>query len=136
MKLIIYQINLREKNYNFSVPILKLKNHSDINQIFNKNEKVMKRRKFITNSVTAAAGTIILPTIIPSSVIGKNPPSDKINIGWIGCGRQGSGDVSATMRFDIAMVVAVADVDSKRATLGKQRIEGFYTRQATAIMSA
>jgi myo-inositol 2-dehydrogenase / D-chiro-inositol 1-dehydrogenase len=89
----------------------------------------MKRRKFITSSITAAAGTIILPTIIPSSVISNNPPSDKINIGWIGCGRQGSGDVSATMMFDTAMLVAAADVDSKRATLGKQRIEGFYSKK-------
>ncbi len=89
----------------------------------------MKRRKFITNSMTAAAGTIILPTIVPSSVMGKNPPSDKITIGWIGCGRQGSGDISATMRFDTAMVVACADVDSKRVAIGKQRIDGFYAKK-------
>jgi len=79
--------------------------------------------------MTAAAGTIILPTIVPASVIGKNPPSEKINIGWIGCGRQGRGDISDTMRFDDAMVVAVADVDSNRMTLGKQLVEGFYTKK-------
>jgi len=89
----------------------------------------MRRRKFITRSMTALAGTIIMPTIVPSSVFGKNAPGNKINIGWIGCGRQGSGDVSATMRFDTARVVAVADVDSKRAMLGKQLVEGYYTRQ-------
>jgi len=90
---------------------------------------MMKRRKFISSSMTAAAGTIILPTIVPASVIGKNPPSEKINIGWIGCGRQGRGDISDTMRFDDAMVVAVADVDSNRMTLGKQLVEGFYTKK-------
>ena len=79
--------------------------------------------------MAAAAGTMILPTIVPASVIGKNPPSDKINIGWIGCGRQGRGDISDTMRFDTAMVVAVADVDSNRMTLGKQLIEGYYTKK-------
>ena len=79
--------------------------------------------------MTAAAGTIFLPTIVPASVIGKNPPSEKINIGWIGCGRQGRGDISDTMRFDDAMVVAVADVDSNRMTLGKQLVEGFYTKK-------
>jgi len=88
----------------------------------------MKRRKFIANSMTAVAGTIILPTIVPSSVIGKNPPSDKINIGWIGCGRQGSGDLRATIKFDTAMLVAVADVDSNRAALGKKLIEDTYTK--------
>lgn len=89
----------------------------------------MKRRKFITNSITAATGSIIIPTIIPSSVIGKNPPSDKINIGWIGCGRQGRGDISGTMRFDTAMVIAVADVDSKRTELGKKFIEAGYAKR-------
>jgi len=79
--------------------------------------------------MTAAAGTVILPTIVPSSVFGKIPPSDKINIGWIGTGRQGRGDIMGTMRFDSAMVVAVSDVDSKRMALGKQLIEEIYTRQ-------
>jgi myo-inositol 2-dehydrogenase / D-chiro-inositol 1-dehydrogenase len=90
-------------------------------------KKRMKRRKFIANSMTAVAGTFILPTIIPSSVMGKNPPSDKINIGWIGCGRQGSGDLRATIGFENAMFVAVADVDSNRAILGKKLIEDTYT---------
>ena len=79
--------------------------------------------------MTAATGTFIIPAIIPSSVMGKNPPSDKINIGWIGCGRQGRGDISGTMRFDTAIVVAVSDVDSNRMMLGKQLVEGFYTKQ-------
>jgi myo-inositol 2-dehydrogenase/D-chiro-inositol 1-dehydrogenase len=90
----------------------------------------MIRRKFIANSMSAAAGTIILPTIVPSSVIGKNPPSDKINIGWIGCGRQGTGDLRATIGFDTAMFVAVSDVDSKRAALGKKLIEDTYTKSS------
>jgi len=92
----------------------------------------MKRRKFSTRSITAAAGTIIIPTIVPSSVIGKNPPSDKINIGWIGCGRQGRGDISGTMRFDTAMVIAVADVDSNRTELGKKLIEAGYAKKTGA----
>jgi len=70
-----------------------------------------------------------MPTIIPASVIGKNPPSDKINIGWIGNGRQGRGDVMGTMRFDSAMVVAVSDVDSNRMALGKKMVEDFYTKK-------
>jgi myo-inositol 2-dehydrogenase/D-chiro-inositol 1-dehydrogenase len=88
----------------------------------------MKRRRFISKTLTAASGIVILPTIVPSSVIGKNPPSDKINIGWIGCGRQGTGDLRATIRFDTAMFVAVADVDSNRAALGKKLIEDTYTK--------
>ena len=89
----------------------------------------MKRRRFISNTMTAAAGTMVIPTIIPSSVIGKNPPNDKINIGWIGCGRQGRGDIAGTIRFDTAMVTAVSDVDSKRMAEGKQFVEGIYKKR-------
>ncbi|HEX2975119.1 MAG TPA: Gfo/Idh/MocA family oxidoreductase [Bacteroidales bacterium] len=90
----------------------------------------MKRRKFITNSMTAAAGAFVIPTIIPSSVIGKNPPSDKINIGQIGFGRIAmTHDLAETLRYDAARVVAVADFDSNRAAKGKQFIENYYTRK-------
>jgi myo-inositol 2-dehydrogenase / D-chiro-inositol 1-dehydrogenase len=90
----------------------------------------MKRRKFISGSIAAAAGTIIAPTIIPSSVIGKNPPSDKINIGQIGFGRIAmTHDLPDTMKYDVARVVAVADFDSNRVAKGKQYIENFYTKK-------
>jgi len=90
----------------------------------------MKRRKFISNTFNATAGTLIIPTILPSSVLGKNPPNDKINIGWIGCGRQGRGDIMETMRFDSCRVVAVSDVDSNRMALGKKLVEDFYNKKS------
>lgn len=89
----------------------------------------MKRRAFIKNSAAAAAGSLIVPTIIPASVIGKNPPSDKINIGQIGFGRIAmTHDLQDTLPFDMARVVAVADFDSKRLASGKKFIEGFYAK--------
>lgn len=90
----------------------------------------MKRRKFIKNTMAAAAGSIIVPTIIPASVIGKNPPSDKINIGQIGFGRIAmTHDLQDTLPFDVARVVAVADFDSLRLASGKKFIEGFYAKR-------
>jgi myo-inositol 2-dehydrogenase/D-chiro-inositol 1-dehydrogenase len=90
----------------------------------------MKRRKFITDATAAVAGTFILPTIIPSSVMGKNPPSDKINIGQIGFGRIAlTHDLDETLRYDVARIVAVADFDSSRAAKGKKFIEDFYTKK-------
>ena len=47
----------------------------------------MKRRKFLQQTITTAAGAIFMPTIVPSSVFGKSAPSNKINIAQIGCGR-------------------------------------------------
>ncbi|MBE3084904.1 MAG: Gfo/Idh/MocA family oxidoreductase [Bacteroidetes bacterium] len=98
-----------------------------------KEIKTISRRKFLDTSIKATLLSSVafggFPTIVPSSVFGKNAPSEKINIGWIGCGRQGRGDLSATIRYNTAMVVSVADVDSNRAALGKQLIENYYTKQ-------
>jgi myo-inositol 2-dehydrogenase / D-chiro-inositol 1-dehydrogenase len=90
----------------------------------------MKRRKFISKTMAAAAGSIIIPNIIPSSVIRKNPPSEMINIGQIGFGRIAmTHDLEETLKYDVARVVAVADFDSTRLAKGKQFIENFYTKK-------
>jgi predicted dehydrogenase len=91
---------------------------------------IMKRRKFISGSLAAAAGTFVVPTIVPSSIFGKNAPSEMINIGQIGFGRIGmTHDLPDTLKYDVARVVSVADFDSNRAAKGKQFIENFYTKK-------
>jgi myo-inositol 2-dehydrogenase / D-chiro-inositol 1-dehydrogenase len=90
----------------------------------------MKRRNFLKNTAASAAGTMVIPTIVPSSVFGKNAPSNKINIGQIGCGRIARGhDLPGVWKYDVARVVAVSDVDSKRMEEGKQLIEKYYNEK-------
>lgn len=73
---------------------------------------------------------MILPTIVPSSVFGKNAPGNKINIGQIGFGRIAmTHDLPETLKFDVARVIAIADLDSKRVARGKQFVENFYNRK-------
>lgn len=77
-----------------------------------------------------ASAIIGFPTIVPSSVFGKNAPSNKINIGQIGCGRIASEhDLPGTWQHDVARIVAVSDVDSKRMREGKELIEQYYTKK-------
>ena len=67
------------------------------------------------------------PSIVPASVLGKNAPSNKINIGQIGCGRIArSHDLVDTMAFDTANVMAVCDLDSNRMKDGKLLVNQFY----------
>ncbi|MCK7460595.1 MAG: Gfo/Idh/MocA family oxidoreductase [Sphingobacterium sp.] len=105
----------------------------------NSKKQTITRRKFLDTSAKATlfSGVAMagFPTIIPARVIGKNPPSDKITIGWIGTGRQGTGDVRGTLRFDTAQFVAAADVDSNRVAIGKKMIEDFYSRQTGTTFS-
>jgi predicted dehydrogenase len=80
--------------------------------------------------MAAGAGMIIMPTIVPSSVFGKNAPSEMINIGQIGFGRIAmTHDLQETLKYDTARVVAVADFDSNRLLKGKQFIESYYTKK-------
>ncbi len=90
----------------------------------------MKRRVFIKNAAATTAGAITIPTIVPSSVFGKSAPSNKIQIGQIGCGRIARGhDLPGTLRYDIAQIVAVSDVDSNRMKDGKKLVEDFYSKK-------
>lgn len=91
----------------------------------------MNRRNFVKNSLKASAATTMavtgFPTIIPASVIGKNAPSNKINIGAIGVGRiSRDHDMRETLPFDQARIMAVCDVDSKRLADGKKYVNDYY----------
>ena len=91
----------------------------------------MQRRSFIKKATAATAGAIVVPTIIPSHVLGKTAPSNRINIGQIGFGRIASThDLPETLKHQVAMGVAVADVDINRARQGKKWIEKFYAEQS------
>ncbi len=90
----------------------------------------MERRKFIKNMAATTVGAIVMPTIVPSSVFGKNAPSNKIQIGQIGCGRIARDhDMAETIRYEQAQFVAVCDVDSKRLAEGKKYVEDFYSKR-------
>jgi myo-inositol 2-dehydrogenase / D-chiro-inositol 1-dehydrogenase len=90
----------------------------------------MKRRNFINQTVLGAAGIIGFPTIVPSTVFGKNAPSNKINIGQIGCGRIGrEHDLPGTLQHDIAHLVAVCDLDSNRLKDAKILVDEYYKKK-------
>jgi myo-inositol 2-dehydrogenase/D-chiro-inositol 1-dehydrogenase len=96
--------------------------------------KKITRRCFIDNTLKAALTSSFaisgFPTIIPSGILGKNAPGNKINIGQIGFGRIAmTHDLAETLRYDTARIVAVADPDSKRAVSGKQFIESWYAQK-------
>src|SRR5664279_145836 len=102
------------------------------------NHLHLSRRQFLKTSLAGAACASMMPTIIPSSVLGANAPSNKIQIGQIGCGRIANDmDMPGILKHDIARVVAVCDLDSKRLGLAKTRVEKHYagkTGSQTALV--
>ena len=85
------------------------------------------RRKFLRRSAAIAAGTFVIPEIIPSTVLGMGgvkPPSDRLVIGVIGAGSQGVANMRDFLRLkNEVRFVAVCDVDSVRLNEAKEIID-------------
>ncbi|HET9277432.1 MAG TPA: Gfo/Idh/MocA family oxidoreductase [Flavitalea sp.] len=71
------------------------------------------RRDFIKNSSLVTAGFFI----VPRHVLGRGfvAPSDKLNIAGIGVGGKGESDLAGFVKSPNANVIALCDVDDRRA---------------------
>ena len=90
----------------------------------------LKRRDFLRIGSLATVGAITVPSIVPSSVFGRSAPSNRIQIGQIGCGRIAHEmDMEGVMAHDQARIIAACDLDSKRLAETKPFIEGYYQKK-------
>lgn len=98
-----------------------------------KTKTSISRRNFLKHSVKGTAGAIALanfPSIVPASVFGKYAPSNRINVGVIGCGRIGtSWDMPGVLKQEQAQMMAVCDLDKIRLKKAKEQVDGFYTKK-------
>ncbi len=99
-----------------------------------KKDSKLSRRAFISKSAKGALLSSIaisgVPSIVPASVFGKNAPSNRINVGAIGNGRISRiHDMPGVWRHDFAQIVAVCDLDTKRAADGKKLVNEYYTKK-------
>jgi predicted dehydrogenase len=89
----------------------------------------MNRRSFLAKSACALSG-IAAPSIVRASAFGANAPSNRINVGFIGTGRQAFGaNLPQMMAVPGVQVVTVCDVDSWRLGEAQNFVNAFYTRR-------
>jgi len=85
------------------------------------------RRHFFGGLV---AGSIAMPTIVPSSVFGRDDkaaPSERITVGFIGCGKMANDyHLSELLKFGDVQALAVCEVDRTRREHAKRRVEKAY----------
>ena len=93
--------------------------------------KALSRRNFLKSSVAAGVG-VAAPAVVPASVLGANPPSERIVVGCIGVGRMGMGDLREALGFKYVQVVAVCDVDAKRVENARKTVESRSGKQGCA----
>ena len=84
-------------------------------------------RRSLLKAAMAAAGAWAAPWVVPASVLGENPPSSRIHVGFIGTGNQSTGDLPAFLRNDDVQVLTVCDVNT--ASYGYQTPEQYLGRE-------
>src|SRR6187200_143896 len=90
------------------------------------------RRHFVLSAAATTAASAF-PLIVPSRVFGAGAPSKRVRVGQIGCGRIAQGhDMPGVLNSGLADIVAVCDLDSKRAADGKALVEKFYRDKGAA----
>lgn len=91
----------------------------------------VSRRAFLAGLGTAAAA----PYFVPASAFGadgETAPSNRVNIGLVGCGGQGGGVMENAIKHKNTRVVAVCDVDANRLADMKRKVDEFYGDTACA----
>lgn len=91
------------------------------------SKRKRSRRDFLKTSSLAFAG-LAAPHIVPSTVLGKQAPSNQINIGMIGTGRQAVlvNLKEGFLQLKNCRVLAVNDVDSWRMDYAAEEIKKSY----------
>jgi len=96
--------------------------------------KGVTRRLFLKGMIAAGAA----PYLIPASAFGADgrpAPSNRIVMGFVGVGGQGSGDMGGFMGFEEVQVVAVCDVDRNHRYRAKASVDGKYGGQGCAALN-
>jgi len=101
------------------------------------NPKSISRRQF----VRCASGALAVPAMIPASALGRGgiaPPSERIGMGFIGLGGQGSGHLlggawtyvpGGYIARDDVQVLAVCDVRKERRDRALERCNAIYAEK-------
>jgi predicted dehydrogenase len=91
------------------------------------------RRQFLRTAVRSAVTTVGVPHIVPSTVFGRGSdiaPSNRIVMGFIGLGIQGTGLLRAFLAHKDVQVVGVCDVYESQRRKAKSIVDEYY--QSTA----
>ena len=99
------------------------------------NRKSMSRRRFIKRTAGVAIGGVAFPCVVPSSVLSRSTdvaPSNKIAVGCVGVGNQGTSNMHSFLEQSDTRVVAVCDVDANHLRKAKKDVDRRYRNKDCA----
>jgi predicted dehydrogenase len=92
----------------------------------------LNRRRFLKTALSASAATVMAPTIIPSSALGRDgavAPSERIVVGGIGLGNRGTYDLGCFFEQPDVQFVAVCDIKQARREAIKKMTDKHHGNQ-------
>ena len=90
-------------------------------------KELINRRSFLRGAAGAACAGVAMPSIVPASVFGAQAPSNRIVMGAIGVGSQGTGDMRGFLSKESQVqMAAVCDVDEGHLDRAKQIVNQKY----------
>lgn len=97
-------------------------------------EKEQSRRTFLKTTVRTAGAFAAMPYFVPASAWGANgqvTPGNRVTVGFIGTGGQGSFLLGKFLAIDDVQVLAVCDADTQRRNKAKNTVESYYSEHAS-----
>jgi len=85
----------------------------------------MNRRRFLKQTA-AGVGLVAFPYVVPRTVFGAEAPSDRIVLGFIGCGKQSKHLLRSFLNSPGTQVVANCDVDRLKLERNMKTTVDFY----------
>jgi len=109
--------------------------HQHLKGVCNMSFRRIHRRDFL-KAAGALAGVAAMPQIVPSSALGADGatvPSERIGLGVIGLGIQGTGNMRAFLGNSEVRVAAVCDVHQTQREKGKKVVDDWYSNADCAM---
>jgi predicted dehydrogenase len=98
----------------------------------------ISRRQFLKKATGTAAGAMVLPYFVPSSVLGGASsvlPSNRVTMGCIGVGWQGGINMESFLGQEDCRILAVCDVDKNHLQDAVNSVNGHYKNKDCAAYS-
>ncbi|HOC67487.1 MAG TPA: Gfo/Idh/MocA family oxidoreductase [Candidatus Hydrogenedentes bacterium] len=93
----------------------------------------LNRREFMKRGIAVSAAFGI-PTIVPSLVFGENAPSNRVNVGLVGCGNIGNYHKNWLKQYPDTRIVAVADAyKSRRVAMAEEMNKHYESADTTKV---
>ena len=95
----------------------------------------ISRRRFLRHGTAALSAAVAVPYIVRSSALGRDgavAPSERVTMGGIGFGGQGTRDMQNFMTCPDVQFVAVCDIDTDRRNAAKKVVDENYANNDCA----